>query len=219
MRQYTLSVIFVSVCLSACSSKPAAVPAPAAAPAAAPAVAAVEAPKQAEPAKPAADGPETVAKSRGITPPAPPTDRERNEWGKVLSETVEAGIITRKVQSPWGVITVTGPTEEPGITVVRYWTDWLRADFASAYAYATGRMKKGLSPLDTPDGHKDYAEVIPMRYADNPVTAFSIDSVTATSSGAATITSTITHRDGKTEGRKTSMVLEGETWKLDFIGR
>ncbi|MEZ4267534.1 MAG: hypothetical protein R3F39_14240 [Myxococcota bacterium] len=212
MRTSSLTALFISISLAACSSKPA--PAPAAAPAA-PAAAPVEAAKPAEAVAPAAE----PAKSRGIAAPAPVSDRERNEWGKVLSETIEAGIITRKVQSPWGVISVSGPTEEPGITVVRYWTDWLRADFTSAYAYATGRMKKGLSTLDNPEGHKDYAEVIPQCYADNPVTAFSIDNVTSTSSGAATVTSTITHRDGKKEGRKTSMLLEGETWKLDFIGR
>lgn len=215
MRQFLISAIFVSVSLAACSRKPA----PAPAPVAAPAVVAVEAPKPVEAPVPAAEGAAGAVKSRGVAAPAEPTERERNEWGKVLSETIEAGIITRKVQSPWGVITVSGPTEEPGITVVRYWTDWLRADFASAYGYATGRMKKGLSTLDNPDGHKDYAQVIPQRYADNPVTAFTIDNVTATSSGAATVTSTITHRDGKKEGRKTSMLLEGETWKLDFIGR
>ncbi len=211
MRTSTLTTLLISISLAACSSKPA--PAPAA-----PAAAPVEAPKPAEAAAPAAE-PAANPPSRGVAQPTPPTAQERNAWGKVLSETIEAGIITRKVQSPWGVITVSGPTEEPGITVVRYWTDWLRADFTSAYAYATGRMKKGLSSLDNPAGHKDYAEVIPQRYADNPVTAFSIDNVTATSSGAATVTSTITHRDGKKEGRKTSMLLEGETWKLDFIGR
>jgi hypothetical protein len=224
MRMLALASMIVSLVLVGCSKKAEPAPAPAA-PVAAPAVAPGSAATPAATPAPAAAAPSSrvptpaAAPAATAAPAAPPTDAERNLWGKVDSETIEGGIMTRKVQSPWGVITVTGPLEEPGVTVVRYWTDWLRADFPSAFAYATGRMKKGLALLDNPDGHKDYAQAIPQRYADNPVMAFHVDNVTATASGAATISSTLTHRDGKTEGRKSYLVLEDGKWLIEFIGR
>ncbi|MCB9788532.1 MAG: hypothetical protein H6744_17765 [Deltaproteobacteria bacterium] len=208
MRHPVTRLLIVCALLAGCKSRPA--PAPAPAPAA-PATAVQAAPPAGSPAPP---------EGSAAVPAVAAADRpDRNEWGKVLSETIEAGVMTRKVQSPWGPITVSGPTEEPGVTLVRYWTDWLRADFPSAFAHSTGKMRKGLALLDNPDGRHDYIEAIAQRYADNPLTAFHVVSVTTTGEGQATAATTQTHRDGKTEARTVSLVLEGDTWKLANIAR
>ncbi|MCB9729724.1 MAG: hypothetical protein H6744_05470 [Deltaproteobacteria bacterium] len=219
----TTSLLLLGCLGAACSGKPApASPEPAAAQPAAAALPEPTPAPEAAPAAPAGRANPAAAAARVNSAPAPasaPTRREQGGWGKVESETVEGTLITRRVTSPWGTITVTGPTEEPGNTAVRYWTAWLAADFDAVNAFATGRMRQGLSSMDNDEGRARYAESIPKRYADNPVASFSVDGITEATSGTATVSTTLTRKDGTTEGRRMQLERAQDSWKINYIGR
>lgn len=167
-----------------------------------------------EPAAPVAA---PVAAPTAVPPAlAPSAPTPTGDWGQVLSEKIEGGTLETTVQSPWGPITVTGPSEGAGGAVTRYWQAWAKIDFGAIYPMTTGVMRDRLGSMDTDAGHKEYRETIADRYKDNAPVWFKVEGVSEQGNRATALVRNET-KTGEVQTRECTLVNTPEGWRFEQI--
>lgn len=207
--------LLVAVVMAACSKTPQA-PAQGSAPASVSATAGLEpipgvtTLDPAPVAAPAAASPSAHAN----VPPAALTPT--GDWGQVLSEKIEGGTLETTVQSPWGPVTITGPSEGAGGAVTRYWQAWAKIDFGAIYPMTTGVMRERLAEMDTEAGRADYRSTISDRYKDNAPIWFKVEGVSEQGDRATALVRNET-KTGEIQTRECTLVKTPAGWRFEQI--